>query len=78
MSNGIEQDNSPHVVEMGPNIALLQQLAQRNRKRGNKYVAELLDQNAEMGEEHAAGYLEIIKAVGRVARRYHEEGKLLG
>ncbi len=66
------------LIEQGPHALALNQLAHRDRRRGNKHIAELLEQNAKMGELHAAGHLMMLKAVGRVARRYRAEGKWLG
>ncbi len=71
-------DTVTNVVETGPHVSELQRLAHRHRKHGNKGMADLLEENSQMGEHHAEGYLKMLSSVGSVARRYRDEGKLLG
>lgn len=46
--------------------------AETMRQRGLAGLADLLDRNADQGEEHAAQYLDMMSTVGKAARRIRE------
>ena len=50
----------------------LKERAQRARDNGMPGLADLLDANADKGEEHAAQYLDMMRMVGESARRIRQ------
>lgn len=53
-------------------VERLKARAQRARDRGMDGLADLLVENAEKGEEHAAQYLDMMRMVGESARRIRQ------
>jgi rubrerythrin len=56
----------------GTAVDQLKERAQRARNRGMCGLADLIEQNAAQGEEHAAQYLDMMRMVGESARRIRQ------